>query len=153
VEGNDRSIFRPHMSRLLFQVVTLHRGPPPKGTSLPYRLYPCYMSSQLNYLNFIALAIPGDIYQPQSSSLRSILNCLLRSKYFLHKSSIFCDKTPCSPLKFCLLPTTSWFLAWLILRPCRWRRYVPPKRLLTFNGPHGVISQKTEFFITEDLKS
>jgi hypothetical protein len=30
----------------------------------------------------------------------------------------------------------------LILPPWRWRRYVPPKRRLTFNGLHGVISQK-----------
>jgi hypothetical protein len=35
-----------------------------------------------------------------------------------------------------------WFLARLILRPWRWRRYVSPKRRLTFNGLHGVISQK-----------
>jgi hypothetical protein len=35
-----------------------------------------------------------------------------------------------------------WFLAWLIFRPRRWRRHVPPKRRLTFNELHGVISQK-----------
>jgi hypothetical protein len=31
-----------------------------------------------------------------------------------------------------------------------WRlgQYFPPKRRLTFNGPHGVISQKIEFFLT-----
>jgi hypothetical protein len=39
-----------------------------------------------------------------------------------------------------------WFLARLILRPRRWRRYVPPKRRLTFNGLHGVISQKIVLF-------
>jgi hypothetical protein len=39
-----------------------------------------------------------------------------------------------------------WFLAWLILRPWIWRRYVPPKRPLHFNGLHGVTSQKTELF-------
>jgi hypothetical protein len=38
------------------------------------------------------------------------------------------------------------FLAWLILRPWRWRRHVPPKHRFTFNGLHGVISQKTELF-------
>jgi hypothetical protein len=27
-----------------------------------------------------------------------------------------------------------WFLVWLILRPCRWRRHVLSKRQLTFNG-------------------
>jgi hypothetical protein len=34
-----------------------------------------------------------------------------------------------------------WLLAWLTLRPYRWRRQVTPKRRLTFNGLHGVISQ------------
>jgi hypothetical protein len=34
-----------------------------------------------------------------------------------------------------------WFLVWLILRPWRWRRYVPPKCWLTCNGLHSVISQ------------
>jgi hypothetical protein len=129
------------------------QSPPPKGTSLPYRLYPCYMSSQLNYLNFIALATPGDIYQPQSSSLRTILNCLLRSKYFLQKSSVFWDITPCSPLKFYLPPAARWFLACLFLRPCRWWRHVLPKRLLTFNGPYSVISQKIEFNITTGVRT
>jgi hypothetical protein len=33
------------------------------------------------------------------------------------------------------------FLARLILRPWRWKRYVPPKNWSTFNGLHGVISQ------------
>jgi hypothetical protein len=36
--------------------------------------------------------------------------------------------------------------AWLILRPWKWRRHVPPKHRLTFNGLHGVISQKTVLF-------
>jgi hypothetical protein len=40
-----------------------------------------------------------------------------------------------------------WFLAQLIFRPWRWRRYVPPKRRLTLNGLHGVISQKMVLFI------
>jgi hypothetical protein len=34
------------------------------------------------------------------------------------------------------------FLLNLFFRPRRWRRYVPPKRRLTLNGLHGVISQK-----------
>jgi hypothetical protein len=45
-----------------------------------------------------------------------------------------------------LLPASFWFLAWLNLRPSRWRPNVPPKGRLTFNGLHGVISQKTELF-------
>jgi hypothetical protein len=46
----------------------------------------------------------------------------------------------------CLL-LSRWFLARLILRPCRWRRHFPPKSRLAFNGLHGVLSQKIEIFI------
>jgi hypothetical protein len=34
----------------------------------------------------------------------------------------------------------------LFLRPWIWRRYVPPKRRLTLNGLHGVISQNMVLF-------
>jgi hypothetical protein len=37
-------------------------------------------------------------------------------------------------------------LAWLSLLYCRWRWHVPSKRRSTFNGLHGVISQKIELF-------
>jgi hypothetical protein len=30
----------------------------------------------------------------------------------------------------------------------KWRQHVPPKCWLTFNGLHGVITQKIELFIT-----
>jgi hypothetical protein len=33
-----------------------------------------------------------------------------------------------------------WLIAWLIFRPWRWKRHVPPKRRLTFDGLHGIIS-------------
>jgi hypothetical protein len=45
----------------------------------------------------------------------------------------------------CHLPS-SCFLGWLILRPWRWKRYIPSKQLLTFNGLHGVLAHKIEFF-------
>jgi hypothetical protein len=48
---------------------------------------------------------------------------------------------------------SSWFLARLILRPWRWRRYVPPKRRLTLNVLQGVISQKIEVFITTAVRN
>jgi hypothetical protein len=78
------------------------------------------------------------------------------------KSSIFWYIMSCSLLKvyrrfggtcrtrlqqLCLLPASCWFLVRLILRPWRWRRHVPPKHRLIFNGLHDVISQKIEFFI------
>jgi hypothetical protein len=40
------------------------------------------------------------------------------------------------------------FLARIILRLWRWRRLVPPKRRLTFNGLHGVISRKKDLFVS-----
>jgi hypothetical protein len=41
-------------------------------------------------------------------------------------------------------PASCSFLAWLFLRTRICRRHVPPKRRLTFNRLHDVISQKTE---------
>jgi hypothetical protein len=84
------------------------------------------------------------------------------------KISIFWDVTPCSPLKVnrhfggtcrlhlqqtsCYL-LSRWFLARLILRPWRWRRHIPPKCRLTFNGLYGIISQKLELFITTAVRT
>jgi hypothetical protein len=48
---------------------------------------------------------------------------------------------------------THWFNARFILRPWRWRRYIPPKCRLTFNGLHGVISQKMALFITTAVRT
>jgi hypothetical protein len=45
---------------------------------------------------------------------------------------------PSKPLPCHLL--SRWYLAQLTLRPWRWRRYVPPKRRLTFNGIHCATS-------------
>jgi hypothetical protein len=79
------------------------------------------------------------------------------------KCTIFWDITPCSPLKvnqrfeetYCLhlqgrrisSLVSRWFHARLILRPWKWRLYVPPKRRLTSNGLHGGIYQKIVLFI------
>jgi hypothetical protein len=65
--------------------------------------------------------------------------------------------TPCSPLKIdrrfrgtyglhVQIRRIRWFLVWLIFWRCRRRRCVPPKRLATLNGLHGVISQNTLLF-------
>jgi hypothetical protein len=79
------------------------------------------------------------------------------------KSTIFWDIMPCSPLSvngrfggtYSLRLqgrrnklSHAGFLLRLFFRPWRWRRYVPPKRRLTPNGLHGVISQKMVLFIT-----
>jgi hypothetical protein len=39
-----------------------------------------------------------------------------------------------------------WFLAWLILTSWRWRWHIPPKCRSTFDGLHGVVTQKIELF-------
>jgi hypothetical protein len=52
-----------------------------------------------------------------------------------------------------LLPTWCWFLVRLIFRPWRCRRHFPSKRRLNFNGLHGVISYKTELFITTAVRT
>jgi hypothetical protein len=44
-------------------------------------------------------------------------------------------------------PTSCWFLTWIRLRPLIWKRYVLPKRQLTFTGLHDVTSLKTELFM------
>jgi hypothetical protein len=44
-------------------------------------------------------------------------------------------------------------VCWTILRPWRWRRYVPPKRRVQLNVLHGVISQKMILFITTAVKT
>jgi hypothetical protein len=65
------------------------------------------------------------------------INCILNS-------SVFWDIMLCSPFKvkpfrgtcclifraeeLCLLPTSCWFLVWLILRPWKWRQHVPLKQ-------------------------
>jgi hypothetical protein len=70
------------------------------------------------------------------------------------KIPVFWDITLCSSLKFnrrfrgtcrlhikiCWLSISRLFLAWLILRTWRWKRYVSPKRWLAFNGLLVVIS-------------
>jgi hypothetical protein len=68
------------------------------------------------------------------------------------KSSTLLDVTPCSPFQDksrypCLLPASHWFLAWLALRPWRWRWHVLLKCRLTFDGLHSIILQKTELLI------
>jgi hypothetical protein len=45
------------------------------------------------------------------------------------------------------------FLVRLVLRRKKWKWYVPPKRRLTSNGLHGVISQKIELFITTAVRT
>jgi hypothetical protein len=63
---------------------------------------------------------------------------------------IFCGIMPCSPLKanrrFVATSFHADFLLGLFLDPENWCD-VPPKLRLTFNGLHGVISQKIELFL------
>jgi hypothetical protein len=45
-----------------------------------------------------------------------------------------------------------WFLAWLILRSWRWRCHASLKRRLNFNYLHGIMTHKTEPFITTAVR-
>jgi hypothetical protein len=82
------------------------------------------------------------------------------------QSTIFWDITTCSPLwdnrrfggtyRLYLQDRhllSRWFLARLIFRPWKWRRYISPKRRLTLSGLHGVISKKNVLFITTAVRT
>jgi hypothetical protein len=59
------------------------------------------------------------------------------------------------PAKWCIkndaggkqMSVSSWCLSWLIIRPWRWKLYIPPKSQLNFNGLLCVISQMIVLFI------
>jgi hypothetical protein len=55
---------------------------------------------------------------------------------------------PGAGYKLCLLPSSCWFLACLILGQSRLMRYVSLKRLLTLDRLHAVIFQKIVLFKT-----
>jgi hypothetical protein len=60
---------------------------------------------------------------------------------------VFWDIGPCSLFRRnMLLPASLWFLAWLIHRPRRLRRCIPPKFRSIFNVIHGVLFQKRILF-------
>jgi hypothetical protein len=85
----------------------------------------------------------------------------------LLKSIIFWDMTSCSPVSVNRRFGGTYRLHFrveeissprnqveeLISSGWRWRLYVPPKPLLTFNGLHAVISQKMIPFITTAVKT
>jgi hypothetical protein len=57
---------------------------------------------------------------------------------------------PSSCFMLCLLPAACWVFASLVLRPRKWRRYVPLEARLIFNGLDGDISPKTNF-VAKDI--
>jgi hypothetical protein len=120
----------------------------------------------LTYKNLtIWVIITGRIHIFLSSGFQGFL-----PKYW--EFSIFWDITPCGPLKvnrrfggICRLHLQGRRISQaktsvkqvarraLILVPWRWKRNVPLKCRLTFNGLHGVITQKIEIFITTDVST
>jgi hypothetical protein len=104
-----------------------------------------------------------------SSKLNTDMTAASLRKYFLivgfvvltdvvMKSSVSWVITPCSQLKVnrhlgptCRLHLQGQRISQVRNRreSWRWRRHVPPKRRLIFNGLHGVIFQKTELFISQ----
>jgi hypothetical protein len=65
--------------------------------------------------------------------------------------TIFCNVTPYSQSDYYSL--SPWFLARLIIRSWRWRRYIPLKRRLTYKELYDLIIQKIVVFITTVLKT
>jgi hypothetical protein len=80
----------------------------------------CDNSNQLKS-NEITQVTPPHYEKTVQVKESEVLTCVVM------KSSVFWDIMQ-------LLPASWWFLPWLILRLWRWRRHVPPKRQLTFNG-------------------
>jgi hypothetical protein len=83
-------------------------------------------------------------YSRVQASCHRLLNsqfCLPFSERWLWRHLVGLNGVYSVEIQFCLIPASRWFLAWLILRPSEWRRYVPLKRRLTFSGLHGVISR------------
>jgi hypothetical protein len=74
------------------------------------------------------------------------------------KSSVFWDIIPCSQFNVNrrfegTCRSACWFLAWLIPRPRRWRRHVPTKRRLIFNGRYISEYRSLHNHRCENLKS
>jgi hypothetical protein len=70
------------------------------------------------------------------------------------EGSVFSDITPCSPLSVTEASEEHVTLhLQLRLLPAILSRHIPPKRRLTFNELHGVISQKTEVFVTAAVRT
>jgi hypothetical protein len=100
---------------------------------------------KINYINFLGLetAVSWVVMPLSSDTARrfgghftSILRVMgERSK----------KKTSSSSELPHLIAYFIWFIAWFILRPCRWRQYIPPK-LCNPSKLQGVKIQKTAFF-------
>jgi hypothetical protein len=115
-----------------------------------YTLTPYVVQVSFNIFLHLYLVLPRCLFQ----------SCFT-AKIFI---SISYDITLCSPLKvnrrfgatrrlhLCLLPPSRHFISWLFLLYWRWE-HVPPKRRLSFNGLHGVISQKIEIFTTTAVRT
>jgi hypothetical protein len=85
-----------------------------------------------------------------SSALKSWVRSPMKERIYVRVLSVFtlsCAKRG-RAMGSCLVEgglnqLSLWFRVWLILRRCRWRRCVSPKRWSTSNCLYGVIFQKT----------
>jgi hypothetical protein len=82
-----------------------------------------------------------DLRLSQPSSWR-VLSSGIQRRVVRRKSTDVSEEHVSSIFRVWLLPASRWFLVRLILRPWRWG-HVPPKRRLTFNGLHGIISENS----------
>jgi hypothetical protein len=121
----------------------------------PLRRLPIYYSVHNSIQLDNILSQLNTVYTPHPILLRSI--SILSSHLYLGLPRYIA--TFYFPIKivsaFLILPRVllCCFLGWVTLKPWRWRRHIPPKRRLTSNGLHSVISQKTELFIITAVRT
>jgi hypothetical protein len=114
---------------------------PPKFQYQPTELYGFTVQKTPNLNNN---------YCDTSKYLSSVLSNTL---YVKCKSTIFWDITPCSLLSRFAACFYAGFLLSFFFLPWRWRRYVPPKGRLAFNGLHGLVSQNIVLFLTTAVRT
>jgi hypothetical protein len=98
----------------------------------------CYLYSTIYYI-ILGLSPCTLLHSAVSTTPRSVV-IFVQTEYVTTALGIYCTVLYLPPA-FTLVSLLN-----LFFRPWRWRRYVPPKRRLTLNGLHGVISQEIVLF-------
>jgi hypothetical protein len=92
------------------------------------------------------LELKNSVFWDITSSSDFNLNWYFRGVCYLHlQGQRISQRSACHKL-------SCWFLAWLILQHWRWRHCALLKHQLSFNRLHGLISQKTELFLTTAVR-
>jgi hypothetical protein len=100
-------------------------------------IWECYETLSSN-LNFFSCG-------RSLTALHGELHAFLRVSRQIFSREKSCAEKWNTHILYCLFLQPA--LCCFVLRPWRWRRHVPPKSQLIFNGLRGVISQKIEFIV------